>query len=286
MIDQDLDAPSTPPSTNLQPVSQEFSLSGLQEIDNMYTLTLTDGTIVQLQVTKEDEDTATKLNSKEDASDGSWLQPQQQAQDFDSMFQTLLQAEDSHSSCSSTPSSPAAAAAAVSPPPPPVKKTRKRPAAAEPRRPQPIRKNPKRSSARSCSESGLSYSSAASTASSFDSQEFDDLDGSYDELLNMFTSCQHVTIESLKAKLSGSAGPDGCADLGALLVAAKVDLTLNDIVGPPLNTVKKTMIVKGLSDWQQTLCLKIRRRKKNTVRYLTNKLMLVRFKPVQQSKRG
>ena len=51
-----------------------------------------------------------------------------------------------------------------------------------------------------------------------------------------------------------------------MLVAAKVSMTLDDIVGPPLNTVKKNMMVKGLSDWQQTLCLKIRRRKKNTVR--------------------
>ena len=86
---------------------------------------------------------------------------------------------------------------------------------------------------------------------------------SYDELLSMFTSCQHVTIESLKAKLS--TGPDGQTDLGALLVAAKVEMSMDEIVGPPLNNVKKSMDLKGLSDWQQTLCLKIRRRKKNTV---------------------
>merc|ERR1719230_1975406 len=39
---------------------------------------------------------------------------------------------------------------------------------------------------------------------------------------------------------------------------------MDEIVGPPLNNVKKSMDLKGLSDWQQTLCLKIRRRKKNT----------------------
>ena len=78
---------------------------------------------------------------------------------------------------------------------------------------------------------------------------------------------EKVTIEKLKAKLS--ALPDGQTDLGALLVAAKIDLTVEDIVGPPLTTVKKIMEAKSLSDWQQTLCLKIRRRKKNTVRIFT-----------------
>ena len=91
-----------------------------------------------------------------------------------------------------------------------------------------------------------------------------DGDDSLASLYNMFSSMEKVTIESLKAKLSSL--PDGQTDLGALLVAAKVDLTVEDIVGPPLTQVKKIMEAKGLSEWQMTLCLKIRRRKKNTVR--------------------
>ena len=88
-----------------------------------------------------------------------------------------------------------------------------------------------------------------------------------DELLSMFTSVQNTTIESLKARLLASRLPDGSSetDLGALLVAAKIDLTIDDIVVPPLNAVKKLMDSHALTDWQQTLCLKIRRRKKNTV---------------------
>lgn len=88
-----------------------------------------------------------------------------------------------------------------------------------------------------------------------------------DELLSMFTSVHNTTIESLKARLMASRLPDRSSetDLGALLVAAKIDLTVDDIVIPPLNAVKKLMDGRGLTDWQQTLCLKIRRRKKNTV---------------------
>ena len=88
-----------------------------------------------------------------------------------------------------------------------------------------------------------------------------------DELLSMFTSVHNTTIESLKARLSASRLPDGSSetDLGALLVAAKIDLTVDEIVAPALNAVKKLMDNHGLTDWQQTLCLKIRRRKKNTV---------------------
>ena len=74
-----------------------------------------------------------------------------------------------------------------------------------------------------------------------------------------------VTIEALKAQLTTL--PEGqTADLGALLVAAKIDLTVEDIVGPPLTQVKRIMEQKKLSDWQVQLCIKIRRRKKNTVR--------------------
>ena len=77
-----------------------------------------------------------------------------------------------------------------------------------------------------------------------------------------------VTIEALKAQLTTL--PEGqTADLGALLVAAKIDLTVEDIVGPPLTQVKRIMEQKKLSDWQVQLCIKIRRRKKNTVRYFS-----------------
>ena len=69
---------------------------------------------------------------------------------------------------------------------------------------------------------------------------------------------EKVTIEKLKAQLSSL--PEGQTDLGALLVAAKVDLTVENIVGPPLTQVKKIMEARGLSEWQMTLCLKIRRR--------------------------
>ncbi len=89
-------------------------------------------------------------------------------------------------------------------------------------------------------------------------------DGGVDpSLLSMFNCVDKVTIEDLKAKLSNL--PEGQTDLGALLVAAKIDLTVDEIVAPPLTTVKKIMDAKKLNDWQMTLCLKIRRRKKNTV---------------------
>ena len=82
--------------------------------------------------------------------------------------------------------------------------------------------------------------------------------------LNMFTSIDNVTIEALKAQLTTL--PEGNTDLGQLLVAAKIDLTLDDIVVPPLTQVKRIMEQKELTDWQTQLCIKIRRRKKNTVR--------------------
>ena len=82
--------------------------------------------------------------------------------------------------------------------------------------------------------------------------------------LNMFTSIDNVTIEALKAQLTTL--PEGNTDLGQLLVAAKIDLTLDDIVVPPLTHVKRIMEQKDLTDWQTQLCIKIRRRKKNTVR--------------------
>lgn len=83
-------------------------------------------------------------------------------------------------------------------------------------------------------------------------------------LSSMFSSMDTVTIESLKQRLT--ALPEGQqTDLGALLVAAKIDLTVEDIVGPPLAQVKRLMEQKNLLDWQTQLCIKIRRRKKNTV---------------------
>ena len=114
-----------------------------------------------------------------------------------------------------------------------------------------------------CSEDSNPFSATGTgTETGSDSEDGDD---SLASLYSMFSSMEKVTIESLKAKLSSL--PEGQTDLGALLVAAKVDLTVEDIVGPPLTQVKKIMEAKGLSEWQMTLCLKIRRRKKNTVRF-------------------
>ena len=110
-----------------------------------------------------------------------------------------------------------------------------------------------------CSEDSNNYSASDNYSASVSAASDDE----NDELLSMFSSMEKVTIERLKAKLSSL--PEGQTDLGALLVAAKIDLTVEDIVGPPLTTVKKIMEAKGLTDWQMTLCLKIRRRKKNTV---------------------
>ncbi|TRY77202.1 hypothetical protein TCAL_00089 [Tigriopus californicus] len=83
-----------------------------------------------------------------------------------------------------------------------------------------------------------------------------------DSLQSIFASMENVSIETLKAQLTTL--PEGQTDLEALLVAAKIDMTLEEIVGPPLTHVKKAMETKGLSDWQVQLCIKIRRRKKNT----------------------
>ena len=98
-----------------------------------------------------------------------------------------------------------------------------------------------------------------------DGSSYDDDDFTANDLSALFASLDNVTIESLKARLCAGLPEGPTVDLGALLVAAKIDLTVNDIVAPPLTTVKKIMEQKGLSDWQVALCLKIRRRKKNTV---------------------
>ncbi len=105
-----------------------------------------------------------------------------------------------------------------------------------------------------------SLSSSCSVASS------DEDPSSMDPLLSLFTSSamDTLTIEALKSQLTRL--PEGqSADLGALLRAARIDLTVEDIVGPPLTQVKRLMEAKGLQEWQVQLCIKIRRRKKNTV---------------------
>ena len=94
---------------------------------------------------------------------------------------------------------------------------------------------------------------------------YDDDDFTANDLSALFASLDNVTIESLKARLCAGLPEGPTVDLGALLVAAKIDLTVNEIVSPPLTTVKKIMEQKELTDWQVALCLKIRRRKKNTV---------------------
>lgn len=112
---------------------------------------------------------------------------------------------------------------------------------------------------------------------------YDDDDFTANDLSALFASLDNVTIESLKARLCAGLPEGPTVDLGALLVAAKIDLTVNEIVSPPLTTVKKIMEQKGLSDWQVALCLKIRRRKKNTVSPIFTyflmqlDLMLLRF---------
>lgn len=115
-----------------------------------------------------------------------------------------------------------------------------------------------------------SMSSSNESVSSYDPDEaLDD-----EALISMFSSVDNVTIETLKAQLTSL--PEGqSADLGALLVAAKIDLTVEDIVGPPLAQVKRVMEQKSLADWQVQLCIKIRRRKKNTVSYYFISLSLV-----------
>ncbi len=144
----------------------------------------------------------------------------------------------------------------------------------------------RRSSRVSVSARTRKSSSAASSSSLFGDDDFsgggaddddfssagssvggdDDANGSL--MNNLFASLDNVTIETLKSRLSLLPEGQSC-DLTALLRAAKIDLTLDDIVLPPLTQVKRTMEARGLSDWQVQLCIKIRRRKKNTVRTLT-----------------
>ena len=257
--------PEPAPSAAM-PVSEQFSLPLQVSATDLYTLTLTDGSVVQLRVQDEDK-TMAPLPEATTVADAAWMAPQQPPQtqqDFDNIIQNIMDQNldqgssypsyhgSSQSTCSSTPSSPLPSSAAdlLRSPSQKTRLTRKRPL---PFHSQPTRKQPKRKSTNYCASSG-------SSTSGDDQDSESNVD---DELLSMFTSVQHITIETLKARLASL--PDGQTDLGALLVAAKVDLTVDEIVVPPLTAVKKLMESKGLTDWQTTLCLKIRRRKKNTV---------------------
>ena len=211
--------------------------------NDIYTLTLTDGSIVQLRVTNEQPNQLSQLQVV-DQNQQNWQQHDRVSPDS---FAAEVTVPFDKSSDLMSPTSPV---------PPAVSPTEVFPAMIPSKRRQ-TRKS-KASYTRSssvCSEDSKDYYSAASAASE---------DSDNEDFFNMFSnSMEKVTIESLKAKLS--ALPEGQTDLGALLVAAKIDLTVEQIVGPPLTTVKKIMEHKGLSEWQMTLCLKIRRRKKNTV---------------------
>ena len=119
---------------------------------------------------------------------------------------------------------------------------------------------------------GPSTSSRSNSLSS-SSSSFNDASSEYssesadDPLFSLIasTSMNSMTIESLKSQLTHL--PEGqSADLSALLTAAHIDLTVDDIVRPPLTQVKRVMEAKMLAEWQVQLCIKIRRRKKNTVR--------------------
>jgi hypothetical protein len=248
--------------------------------NDLYTLTLTDGSVVQLRVQNEPqppEDITTLSN----VSAQNWLSDQVNG------LQTLitLPSADMHGDHRSSSGSPASFVeevtlpfidSASSPLPTSAADLLNESCPSSPRSfsavsPTDVLPNIRTSSRRKvtatrsfsvCSEDSNNYSASASAGSD---DRSDDTDNETDDaaLLSMFSSVDKVTIESLKAKLS--ALPDGQTDLGALLVAAKIDLTVEDVVGPPLTTVKKIMEANGLSDWQMTLCLKIRRRKKNTV---------------------
>ena len=228
--------------------------------NDIYTLTLTDGSIVQLRVTNEQPNQVSQLQLVEPQNQQNWTQHHDRVVSSPDSYAAEVTVQ---SSILESPTSPV---------PPSVSPTEVFPAMIPSKRRQ-TRKS-KASYTRSssvCSEDSKDYYSAASAASE---------DSDNEDLFNMFSnSMEKVTIESLKAKLS--ALPEGQTDLGALLVAAKIDLTVEQIVGPPLTTVKKIMEHKGLSEWQMTLCLKIRRRKKNTVSSFFLLSRFLNFKTLQ-----
>lgn len=229
--------------------------------NDIYTLTLTDGSIVQLRVTNEQPNQVSQLQL---------VDQHQNQQNWTQHHDRVVSSPDSYAAEVTVQSS--ILESPTSPVPPSVSPTEVFPAMIPSKRRQ-TRKS-KASYTRSssvCSEDSKDYYSAASAASE---------DSDNEDLFNMFSnSMEKVTIESLKAKLS--ALPEGQTDLGALLVAAKIDLTVEQIVGPPLTTVKKIMEHKGLSEWQMTLCLKIRRRKKNTVSSFFFLSRFLNFKTLQ-----
>ena len=264
--------------------------------NDIYTLTLTDGSIVQLRVTNDPQMTQPtvvaqpspeNLATLENVTDHTWLS----SENFDSA-PIVLTPKDNPAGQRSSSVSPASFAEEVTLP---FSNTRHNSAdtplpntaadllspaspcssAVSPREVFPyiqthnMAKRPRRKATSKksdtftrsfsvCSEDAFSASNDASDSEN-DNEILDQ-----ESLFSMFSSMEKVTIERLKAKLNNL--PDGQCDLGALLVAAKIDLTVEDIVRPPLTAVKKIMEGKGLSEWQMTLCLKIRRRKKNTVR--------------------
>ena len=218
--------------------------------NDIYTLTLTDGSIVQLRVTNEQPNQVSQI-IQDHQNQQNWPQNPPSSHDRVSPDSYAAEVTIPFDHKTSELLSPASPVPAVSP-------TEVFPAVRIPKRQTRKSKASYTRSSSVCSEDSKDYHSAASAASE---------DSENEDFFNMFSnSMEKVTIESLKAKLS--ALPEGQTDLGALLVAAKIDLTVEQIVGPPLTTVKKIMEHKGLSEWQMTLCLKIRRRKKNTVSFL------------------
>ena len=61
-------------------------------------------------------------------------------------------------------------------------------------------------------------------------------------LLNsLFASLDNVTIETLKARLAAQPEGPNSGDLSALLRAANIELSLDDIVLPPLTQVSQDL---------------------------------------------
>ena len=204
--------------------------------NDIYTLTLTDGSVVQLKVQNDQKTNDLNFLSDQQQCSNHSQESNQNDDSFDlwpissQLNQQLQQMEQQHQ----TPSPPSIGEEVILP-----------------------------FSHSMSSHSNPTSPGACSSISHNDSSSSAACDE--DTLLSMFSCMDSVTIEALKAQLVSL--PDGQTDLGALLVAAKIDLTVEDIVGPPLNQVKRIMEQKGLSDWQTQLCIKIRRRKKNTVSF-------------------
>ncbi len=106
-----------------------------------------------------------------------------------------------------------------------------------------------------------SPSSCTSFSSCFTDSSSESSSLAEDPLLSITTPMEDMTIKVLRSQL-----PEGqSADLEGLLTAARVDLTLEEIVRPTLAQVKRVIRARGLSEWQEQLCIKIRKRRKNTV---------------------